>query len=436
MRTFLAGSLSVPNDTDVVSLNIQSLHAGDYALAFSATGMYMGNAVPCVSNPVSFTIVAGQTLTLPAVTLLCTIQGGQTDDTGGFNASVSVQVETITVANIVETFIYAPSTSNGHLVGGACVYQPISLQIANTDPSISYSWSATPDGSFTGTALNGTYVCASGGSKSLTLTATMGSTTLTKSITVTCDDTACGYVCGNGTVEPGEQCDEVSQRCANCQIVPTCGDGVVDAPEQCDSISPPLPTSTCDINCHTISQAVCGNGVKEGTEQCDNGTANSDTAADACRTNCTNATCGDGVVDTGEQCDGGSACDANCQTVVTAKWPACLTCLNQDIDTSYLQSAYCTSQACVDIEACVVNSGCYLPVSAACYCGPDTSANCEDPNFVPTGACAGLIRAATGNLTNAETLTAAQDFSNASGQALLVLSEASQPTNTCVSTCF
>src|SRR5689334_9696672 len=36
----------------------------------------------------------------------------------------------------------------------------------------------------------------------------------------------------------------------------------------------------------------CGDGVVRGSEQCDQGTQNSDTIADACRTNCTNARCG------------------------------------------------------------------------------------------------------------------------------------------------
>jgi hypothetical protein len=47
----------------------------------------------------------------------------------------------------------------------------------------------------------------------------------------------------------------------------------------------------------------CGNGMPDAGEQCDNGSANSDTLPDACRTSCLTAKCGDGVVDTGEQCD-------------------------------------------------------------------------------------------------------------------------------------
>jgi len=61
----------------------------------------------------------------------------------------------------------------------------------------------------------------------------------------------------------------------------------------------------------------CGDGVVEGAEACDEGAANSDTAADACRTDCRVPGCGDGVPDSGEACDdgnpqGGDGCTPLC----------------------------------------------------------------------------------------------------------------------------
>jgi hypothetical protein len=47
----------------------------------------------------------------------------------------------------------------------------------------------------------------------------------------------------------------------------------------------------------------CGNGRVAGLEECDDGVDNSDTAPDACRTDCREAHCGDGTVDSGEECD-------------------------------------------------------------------------------------------------------------------------------------
>jgi cysteine-rich repeat protein len=61
----------------------------------------------------------------------------------------------------------------------------------------------------------------------------------------------------------------------------------------------------------------CGNGVIEGAEACDDGADNSDTAPDACRSDCQLPRCGDGVADEGEACDdgdewGGDGCTPVC----------------------------------------------------------------------------------------------------------------------------
>jgi len=56
-------------------------------------------------------------------------------------------------------------------------------------------------------------------------------------------------------------------------------------------------------------QPECGNGEVEVGEECDDGSANSDSVADACRTDCRDHYCQDGVVDSGEACDDGN--DAN-----------------------------------------------------------------------------------------------------------------------------
>ncbi len=133
-------------------------------------------------------------------------------------------------------------------------------------------------------------------------------------------NTACP-VCGNGTVEYGEQCDDGNQTagdgCApDCTLEGNCGNGVVDPGEECDDgayNSDSFPDA-CRTDC---TMAHCGDGVTDTGEECDDGAQNSDSAADACRTDCTAAHCGDGVVDTGEECDDGDVlpgdgCDATC----------------------------------------------------------------------------------------------------------------------------
>jgi cysteine-rich repeat protein len=72
--------------------------------------------------------------------------------------------------------------------------------------------------------------------------------------------------------------------------------------------------------------AVCGDGVRAAAcEQCDDGAANSDTAADACRTSCRLPSCGDGAVDSAEECDDGNAgaCDGCSPTCTVEPGYAC-----------------------------------------------------------------------------------------------------------------
>ncbi len=75
----------------------------------------------------------------------------------------------------------------------------------------------------------------------------------------------------------------------------------------------------------TSIESVCGDGVQDTSEGCDNGSGNSDSVADACRSNCEMPRCGDGVQDTSEGCDNGSdnsdtqlaACATDCKGLVT-----------------------------------------------------------------------------------------------------------------------
>ena len=96
---------------------------------------------------------------------------------------------------------------------------------------------------------------------------------------------------------------------------PQCPNGVVDDGEQCDDGN----FSNNDVCVDGCMTAICGDGfVHTGVEECDNGGANSDTAPNACRTDCTLPFCGDGITDNalGEQCDSGGVnspdCDADC----------------------------------------------------------------------------------------------------------------------------
>lgn len=140
-------------------------------------------------------------------------------------------------------------------------------------------------------------------------------------------------ICGNGTVESGEQCDDGNTTpgdgCdASCQTetVTVCGDSVVETGEQCDDGNT-ANGDGCSSTCQ-FEGAVCGNGSVEVPEICDDGDAGN---TGTCNATCTAfTTCGDGVVQApngnpgaNEQCDDGNTtpgdgCDASCQTEAPA----------------------------------------------------------------------------------------------------------------------
>ena len=145
-------------------------------------------------------------------------------------------------------------------------------------------------------------------------------------------------VCGDGTQEDGEECDdgnttngdgcsascvvEEGWDCTEEPCEPICGDGEILGSEECDDGNT-TNGDGCSENCTLEAgwdctdepcETICGDGIQAGAEECDDGdNDNSDTTPDACRTDCTLPICGDNVQDSGEACDDGNtiieACD-------------------------------------------------------------------------------------------------------------------------------
>jgi cysteine-rich repeat protein len=100
---------------------------------------------------------------------------------------------------------------------------------------------------------------------------------------------------------------------ATClQALGTCGNGVVEPGEQCDDGNT-VAGDGCSPTCQLEG---CGNGVIDPGEQCDDGNT---VSGDGCSATCQREPrCGDGVVDPGEQCDDGNTvsgdgCSATCR---------------------------------------------------------------------------------------------------------------------------
>ena len=133
-----------------------------------------------------------------------------------------------------------------------------------------------------------------------------GSATMTSTSTSTTSDsesaTDTAGVCGDGQVDPGEECDLGPDNSAEGQCTPdcliaACGDGYVYTGEDCDDGNS-VQTDDCLNDCTLAS---CGDGyTHEGVEQCDDG---NDVEGDGCSNECQLGSCGDGFLDEGEQCD-------------------------------------------------------------------------------------------------------------------------------------
>jgi cysteine-rich repeat protein len=132
-------------------------------------------------------------------------------------------------------------------------------------------------------------------------------------------------MCGDGIRDSGEACDDGNlssgDGCrANC-TTEICGDRIVDAPaEQCDDGNTTLGDG-CE-SCRTARIPACGDGIRDSGEACDDGNLSS---GDGCRSNCTTEICGDRIVDApAEQCDdGNTTLGDGCESCRTARIPRC-----------------------------------------------------------------------------------------------------------------
>lgn len=124
--------------------------------------------------------------------------------------------------------------------------------------------------------------------------------------------------CGDGHTYPAfEQCDDGNRITEECE----------HGQESC---------TVCDARCQEVPGKTesCGNGILDPGEECDHGTQNSDTGA--CLSNCRRATCGDGhIFPTFEQCDDGNRVTEECEYGLRSCTVCAANCQNAPGETTF-----------------------------------------------------------------------------------------------------
>ncbi len=173
--------------------------------------------------------------------------------------------------------------------------------------------------------------------------------------------------CGDGVIQPPEQCDPGSNGTAACQAGSTCSSNCSCVPlapppgpmhAVCDYVhhacvlAPGAGFDECQNDSGCVNQPHCGNGVREGPEQCDGGD----------RANCAQ----------------GQLCDISCQ------------CVNQTLPGMHLE---CKNNACVEVPGyspnqCKNDSDCIVPtLDCPSYCSSQGYSQSLGSGYTTAAAC-------------------------------------------------
>ncbi len=259
---------------------------------------------------------------------------------------------------------------------------------------------------------------------------------------------SCLHICGNGTRECAEECDDGNTKnndgCNGSCLIEggECGDGIIESllGETCEPAltdpSSDCHAQTCRLNPSSHSSLrsiICGNNRREGTEECDDGPLNGGRNS-MCSTACrfTRAACGDNVVQKrfGEDCEPSLvsknapfACDAQCHFLYSPQQSSASLVATNDLpgmcsgtecalggsEFCGLQDASCVGDAALPCILCVPNDpgiSTFRPdarlrftsaasskkSSSASSAAPIANTNCGNGRFDPGEQCdEGLI---------------------------------------------
>jgi cysteine-rich repeat protein len=155
--------------------------------------------------------------------------------------------------------------------------------------------------------------------------------------------------------------------------IPVCGNGTVESNEECDDGNT-VDNDGCSATCTTEQQLtpVCGNSTVEQGEQCDDGNT---LDGDGCSSTCNNEqaigpVCGNGNLEQGEECDDGNTLDGDgCSAICENEQEETDECPNLEGIQSSIPSGYHHDS----------NNNCVLDEEVACGEWSDVSDN--DPEY-------------------------------------------------------
>lgn len=361
---------------------------------------------PCTGTSPQFSVVSnGQALV--AVTMTC---GLLTPDGGPGSVRVNgTVVDNSDICPALTSWTVSPLTTGptGTINVGSTATD------GDAGDVLTYKWTATPapatDPFTSSSSASTTFNCPGTGNFALTITVDdhhmPQNCTAVRTINV-----ACG-LCGNGVIDPGEQCDSamafMNNTCnpSTCQLIPiVCGNGLVQPGEQCDSTA-------------SFSNNTCGapGGTPAG-------------AANACQN--IPIVCGNGLVQPGEQCEppNTATCDATCHTISACivcekKTPNCpgtnLSSSNGPFQgcgglTGAAQTNCQTLRSCLETHPYCSNPANVAPASTdptGCFCGSLDAATCAGTAAASiAGPCAAAYFAVYGAVSNANRDLVLGDF--------------------------
>jgi cysteine-rich repeat protein len=414
------GDIETSDINSTASVDTSCPTGSGYRVVMTATATdTMGNSIPCTgtSPAPGFNVTAGGSV-MVGVSLIC--GGSMSPPTDQGHVVVNGMVVAGDNCPVVTSWNVSPLQTG--------LGRPINVSATATDAdtplqTLSFAWTADSGTFASPTSAMTTYNCGSA-----TLTPTGARVAPPHTLTFTVSDSF------------SPPCTASAVFSVDCASPGECGDGIIEPGEQCD---PPNGT-TCSATC--VFMPFCGDGIVEGMEQCDQGTANLPagttygTAAAHCAA-CTNIPyCGDGVINfaAGETCDPPTSdglCDANCHASI-AECPGfsppdqCLVCEQADtLDCGPLITSVPGGRPCFGCDGfpagsnaqvhcaalltCIRGQGCMAGDDPTpCLCGALSAGQCVSMGAPSTAACAAQYAAAAADFP--ATGTVFQQFSQPS----------------------